>query len=233
MFGIIVSKAQISNYFIPNTEPGYMGLASGSLNLGLQSYRNHETFPGDVYITDRNKGQFATFSLHTSFLSNYYWSSNSDKRIKFGFTEKIEIGVGINNYTTRTNSTYPVNADKRKFIIPLIIEEGFGAVYKINDKTDVGMTYYFYSISTFHDKSFPESGYFKFRARHHRYMAEVSAFGRNVIDIKYLTNGNEDKSYTKFIGITYTAWSKESSGVGYGYVNERARQFFLSIGTIF
>lgn len=232
-FGSVISKAQLSKYFIPKSEPGYMGLASGSVNFGYQGYRNHETFLGNVYISDRNNGPFASFSLHTSFLSNYYWSRNSDKKIKFGFTEKVEIGAGVLNNTTETNSPFAVNPSKKKFFLPLIIEEGFGAVFKINDKTDVGITYYFYSISTFHNKSLPESGYLKFRGRYHRYMAEISAFGRSVIDLKYLTNGEEDRSSTYFVGLTYTAWSEEARGVGGGYVKERARQFFFSIGTIF
>jgi hypothetical protein len=225
--------SQLPKFLAPGHDAGYMGLWDMGGSVGFQNYKQHEILSDNSYQDTKSNGPLLLLHGQSSLLSNYYWSDMPDKRFKFGFVEKVEIGANYISTKVTTDSPFnPVPDPSSKIGLAFTIEQGAGGVFRINNKTDVGYTYYFYSISSFHDKSFDHSGYSKFRFRYSHLMAEVSAFGRNGIDIKYLRNKDEDRTSSSYYGFRYTGWKTQGPTSGNGSKTTDANQFCFSIGRV-
>lgn len=223
--------SQLPKFLAPGHDAGYMGLFDMGGSAGFQNIKQHEILSDNSFQDQKSHGPLLMVHVQSSLLSNYFWSDMPDKRFKFGFVEKVEIGANYITTKVTTDSPFnPVPDPSSKIGFAFIFEEGAGGVFKINNKMDAGYTYYFYSISSFHDKSFNKSGYSKFRFRYSHVMAEISAFGRNGVDIKYLRNKDEDRTSSSYYGFKYTGWNTQGPTSGSGSKTIDATQFSFSIG---
>ncbi|MES2618253.1 MAG: hypothetical protein V4613_10260 [Bacteroidota bacterium] len=217
----------------PEGPAGYMGLWDWGVYVGVLNQKINRPLIGNAYENKKIGGPFISAHLQESLLSNYFWATKQDKRFKFGIIETIEMGLGY--YRTQIEVTapnQPVTEPSSKLSFIFTYEGGIGGVYKINDKIDAGLSYYFVSISTFNNQNADYPHFAKLRLRYSHIMTEVSLLGKKAFDIKYLRKGTEDRSYTPYIGFSYTGWKENEARVDGAYSN-KANYYYFTIGGIF
>ena len=206
------------------TPAGYMGLMDGNLSTGYMSNKeNHVYNPGNT-TEEKNKNSFYVLAhFQESLLCNYFWADESDKKVKCGFQETLDLGCSYGNEVT-SGSAYSENIKKSGFGFLFAYEAGLAAVYKVNNTIDVGFTYYPFIISSFT----PSNHYAKLRLRYSNFMGEFSAFGKTGIEFKYLkATDTDDRSTSIYYGISYF-----TNGEDHQYWSKRNNFIHLSIGLI-
>ncbi len=207
---------------------GYMGLFDMNLSAGYQNNKEHHVyFPGPG-SEDKNKNSIYVLGhFQESLLSNYFWATKQDQKVKFGFQETLDLGCSYGNEVT-SGTAYPENKKQSGFGLIFAYEAGLAAVYKVNNTIDVGFTYYPFILSSFT----PYNHYAKLRLRYSNFMGEFSAFGKTGIEFKYLKatkdNFNEhDRSTSIYYGISYF-----TNGEDHPYWSKSNNFLHLSIGLI-
>ena len=181
----VCSHAQTSSKGDDNKKPstvGYMGLWDLGVATGYMHGTSHrDYYPGPGYEDVKTNGMFVMAHFQDSALSNYIWATETDKKVKFGITETLDIGCSYLHRNTITNPK-EYSSSQSNFGFLFTYEGGGGVVYKLNENMDAGFTYYALVLSSFT----PNNRYAKFRYRYRNYMCELSAFGKTAVDLKYL-----------------------------------------------
>lgn len=216
---------------------GYMGLWDMAIAAGFHHNSTHESFnPTGTEDTKLNQG-YLLGHFQESLLSNYMWARNQDQKVKFGFQETLDLGGAYGSKSTSSENAGVPDVDPESGAeFQIAYEAAFAVVYKVNDLMDAGFSYYPFIASSFTSSN----KYAKFRFRYAHYMAEVSAFGKTALDLKYVMasvnkSGQFDRTSSEYIGLTYTGWSEDrgsTSGVG-GKFEEGSHFVQLSYGFIF
>ncbi len=205
---------------------GYMGLNDFNLALGRHNYQagkeatTLQPFSSEI----KTEATYFLFHLQDGMLSNYFWSMNDDKRIKFGISETLELGYMWGNrnevYTQPGVETQSYDYPVKKFIGAY--ELGVGIIFRLGVKMDAGFTYYPFIASNFTEYE----RYGKFRFRYDHYLIELSTLGKNAIDIRYLKRIKEaEGTMNYFFGITvlkhksYAAYADQIDQNRYMHVN--------------
>ncbi len=176
-----------------NLSYGYMNQFNNKLSTGL--------FPSDKSIST----QFIYLHFEESMLSNW-WNADENTKFLFGIRENIDLGMGYGTTTEKfltPGSSTETNDSKYGMVFSY--DGGLGGVYRINKKMDVGLNYYFLSISSF-NKNSDKNNYPKFRFRYNNYMAELAVKARTTFEFKYLTDGEDDMA--SYIGLSYSYWNR-------------------------
>jgi hypothetical protein len=190
----------------PGTTP--MGLMEASVGFGSMKLTQEGYTPKKSVMSPESRSNSTTnntygvFHFQESLLCNYFWADKDDKKVKFGFQETIDLGYGRGPTVSTTTVAGTSSPEERTVKGRLLFsyQAALAGVYKVNEDIDAGLTYYFFVSSDFT----PNKRYAKFRARYTHFMAEVSAFGKSAIDLKYtrdIPGSYETASY--FIGISY------------------------------
>lgn len=234
---IISLNKAIAKDFPPSVKPkgpaGYMGLWDWGVDFGGFNKKTDRPLIAQNHEYIKEHGQLLFMHFQENMLSNYFWAHNQDKRFKFGVIEKLE--MGLQYATTKTTNTVPSNPttpNRNRLDFLFAYEGGIGGVYKINDKMDAGFSYYFISISSFNNRDADFPHYAKFRFRYSHLMTELSTLGKNALDVKYLRKGVEDRSYTPYIGFSYSGWKSNYSTID-GPYSKKAHYLYFTIGGIF
>jgi hypothetical protein len=182
---------------------GYMGLSDFNLAIGRHNYLSIQdpTYIQPFASEITTHASYFLFHLQDGLLSNYFWSMQDDKRIKFGITETLDIGYiwGATRevYTRPGSETQTLDIPVKKFIGGY--EAGLGIIFRLGVRMDVGFTFYPFITSSFSEYE----RYAKFRFRYNHFLGELSAFGKNAFDFRYLKRIQESESTMNyFFGIS-------------------------------
>lgn len=182
-----------------------MGLMDINLSYGFMSQFSNTTSTSTIQ-SDRNiNSQFMYLHFEESMLSNW-WNADENTRFLFGIRENLDLGMGYFTNTEKFNTPGPGNeTSNNRYGLIFSYDGGLGGVYRINKNMDVGLNYYFLSISSF-NKNSDKNNYPRFRFRYNKYMAELSVKARTTFEFKYLTDGEDD--IASYIGLSFSHWTR-------------------------
>lgn len=207
----VAQKKDSSQHFlIDRSRPsGYMGLFDVNMSVGYQSNARAPKTASPSSSKQTLSGLYTMFHFQESILSNYFWADESDKKLKIGFQETLDFGYCRENRTESYTGTSDIKTTKNAFVFTY--EAAGAVVYKINNDMDAGLNYCFFSISYFNQDDYAK--YAKFRFRYSNIMAEVSTFGRNAVELKYMRSIDGDREYSWYVGLGYI----NSNSANYSY----------------
>lgn len=200
LFYAQTSYAQLFSF--SSKEEPKMGLMDVNLSIGNMSQFSNKTSTGLVPSDKNISTQFIYFHFEESMLSNW-WNADENTRFLFGIRENLDLGLG----KTTTTEKFAGVAEETSSEYGLLFsyDGGIGGVYRINKKMDVGLNYYFLSISSF-NKNSDKNNYPKFRFRYDKYLAELSVKARTTFEFKYLTDGED--GFSSYFGLSYSYWNR-------------------------
>ncbi len=185
---------------------GYMGLMDANFSLGYMNKHNSSFSPKTskvgppAYTTTGSTNMvYAYFHFQESMLCNYFWADESDTRLKIGFQETLDLGYGRGTGVEKSSlSTNEIKSTSNELVFSYLA--GLAAVVRINNDIDAGFTFYPLTISYFTEAR----RYCTFRFRYTNFMAEVSTFGKNSIDLKYMQRiDKDDRDISFYYGLSY------------------------------
>lgn len=225
------SLAQLPDFLKAKRPAGYMGLFDWGASIGYLSESKFEPLALGNSLDTKTSGAFFKAHFTESIISNNFWRDDANTRIKFGIVEMLEFGISYPQTVVTVNApNAPAPVESRKVKGLISYEGGLGAVYRVNDKLDIGMNFFFISASSFNDGKKGNPSFAKFRFRYSHLMAEISMFGRNQLDIKYV---GAQGGITPYIGFCYTGWKTEDTRSTLGIYKDQANYVYLTFGGTF
>lgn len=225
-------KVHNSKQRIPS---GYMGLWDLNVSSGYIHNSEHHTYTTTDFENTSGNAPFVMIHIQESVLSNYVWATQSDKKVKFGVTETLDLGSSY-SFSTKSNTSMSglgsqtIDTKSTNFGFLFAYEAGAGVVYKISNDMDAGITYYALALSTF----MPNTHYAKFRFRYTNYMCELSAFGKTGLDLKYMKGSKiknkevRDRESSSYFGVSISGHHEDSQ-----YWNKSVTFVYFNFGFIF
>jgi len=211
--------------FLTDEDAGRLGLMDMGISYGLIRHKDEEKVITGENLQTKINSQFLKFHFQESMLSNYWSDSYEDGKVRIGFTETLDLGVSYSNIKEELNGTkLPAPENEKKVHLLFAYEAGFAGVYKIDDRMDVGFTYYVFSLSNLNKETPAKYGKILFRYNH--LMTALSFGGRKAIDIRYIMNGD----FIPYFGLTYTGWKDASVPEGAWSTGEK--HIFFTMGWI-
>lgn len=212
VFSFATSYAQLPER--TKEETGFLGLFDVHLAYGQQRQEVHQdpSYISPYSTVSKKASSYAYLHFQESMLSNYFFATKEDKRVKFGIQETFQLGyISSETKVASTLAGYEpqyFTTDKKKIIFNY--EVGIAVAVRLNNKIDAGVTYYPFIVTIFSDYQ----RYAKFRFRYNHVQAELSAFGKKALDIRYVHRVKNSLTIMNyFFGISYMPYASDNSSL--------------------